>query len=170
MTQARVHCKERLRRNCAVAIHVLTWGGGESMGLRSALLDRGRRRSPERVASSPEGAKRPDRRRKDRRGAKAAQSATLLPWYMIVLGVAVAASTNAAQQRAVAVLSDTGDNTDPLPEIAPDWIKESRRARRAWTLVNRVSNRIGHDNLTLVAAGIAFYAMFSIFPALGALV
>ena len=29
---------------------------------------------------------------------------------------------------------------------------------------------MGRDNLTLVAAGVAFYAMFSIFPALGALV
>ena len=90
---------------------------------------------------------------------------------MIVLGVAVAASTNAAQQRAVAVLSNTGgDTTDPLPNAAPEWIKESRRARKAWTLLNRVSTRIGNDNLTLVSAGIAFYAMFSIFPALGALV
>ena len=116
---------------------------------------------------SASGAKRAARR--SRRRTRAA-STTLLPWYMIVLGVAVAASTNAAQQRAVAVLSDTGYNTDPLPEVAPDWIKESRRARKAWTLVNRVSTRIGNDNLTLVAAGIAFYAMFSIFPALGALV
>ncbi len=96
---------------------------------------------------------------------------TVLPWYLIVLGVAVAASTSAAQQRAVAVLSDTGDDgTDPLPTVAPDWMKESRRARSLWTTVNRVINRMGDDNLSLVAAGIAFYAMFSIFPALGALV
>lgn len=96
---------------------------------------------------------------------------TVLPWYLIVLGVAVAASTNAAQQRAVAVLSDTvGDGTDPLPTVAPDWLKESRRARTLWTTVSRVINRMGDDNLSLVAAGIAFYAMFSLFPALGALV
>ena len=137
------------------------------MGLKAAFADRGRRKPHEPVAATASGAKRVARR--SRRRMRAA-STTLLPWYMIVLGVAVAASTNAAQQRAVAVLSDTGDNTDPLPEVAPDWIKESRRARKAWTLVNRVSTRIGNDNLTLVAAGIAFYAMFSIFPALGALV
>ncbi len=96
---------------------------------------------------------------------------TVLPWYLIVLGVAVAASTSAAQQRAVAVLSNTsGEDTDPLPEIAPDWMRDSRQARRGWTLVNRVVDRMGRDNLTLVAAGVAFYAMFSVFPALGALV
>ena len=107
-------------------------------------------------------------RRPARRGRK---PSTVLPWYLIVLGVAVAASTSAAQQRAVAVLSDTGgDGTDPLPKVAPDWMKGSRRARSVWTLVNRVINRMGEDNLSLVAAGIAFYAMFSIFPALGALV
>lgn len=97
--------------------------------------------------------------------------ANLAPWYLIVLGVAVAASTSAAQQRAVAVLSDTGgDGTDPLPAVAPDWMKESRRARKLWTTVSRVVWRMGEDNLSLVAAGIAFYAMFSIFPALAALV
>ena len=137
------------------------------MGLKAALADRVRRKPHEPVAAAASGAKRSARRSPRRTRAA---STTLLPWYMIVLGVAVAASTNAAQQRAVAVLSNTGDNTDPLPEVAPDWIRESRRARKAWTLVNRVSARIGNDNLTLVAAGIAFYAMFSIFPALGALV
>ena len=88
-----------------------------------------------------------------------------------MLGIAVAASTSAAQQRAVTVLSDTsGEETDPLPDVAPQWMRDSRQARRLWTLVNRVVDRMGRDNLTLVAAGIAFYAMFSIFPALGALV
>ena len=121
-------------------------------------------------------ARRAERRRgaqagtRDRRAARR-RPTTVVPWYLIVLGVAVAASTSAAQQRAVEVLSDTGgDGTDPLPDVAPDWMKESRRARSLWTTVNRVINRMGEDNLSLVAAGIAFYAMFSIFPALGALV
>ena len=111
-----------------------------------------------------------DERRREPRARR--QPATVLPWYLIVLGTAIAASTSAAQQRAVTVLSDTGggDGTDPLPEISPDWMKQSRRARSLWTMVNRVINRMGEDNLSLVAAGIAFYAMFSIFPALGALV
>ena len=109
--------------------------------------------------------------RASRRTQRAAASTTILPWYLIVLGVAVAASTSAAQKRAVSVLSATPvDTTDPLPGVAPEWLKASRRARHGWTLVNRVLNRMGQDNLTLVAAGIAFYAMFSIFPALGALV
>ena len=125
-----------------------------------------------RTARRVREAVRPGRKRGTRRAAGARRRpATVLPWYLIVLGVAVAASTNVAQQRAVTLLSDTGgDGTDPLPELSPDWMKQSRRARTLWTTVNRVINRMGEDNLSLVAAGIAFYAMFSIFPALGALV
>lgn len=37
-----------------------------------------------------------------------------------------------------------------------------------WSLLKRVVNRIGNDNMTLIAAGIAFYAMLALFPALGA--
>lgn len=126
-------------------------GGGERAG-----------RAGERRQSRP--------RRPDRRSRRATDRGPL-PWYLLVLGVAVAASTSAAQQNAVARLSaEPFENSDPLPQVAPDWIKESRRARHAWTLVNRVVTRMGNDNLTLVAAGVAFYAMFSIFPALGALV
>lgn len=106
-----------------------------------------------------------------RRRAPRAAPQTILPWYLIVLGVAVAASTSAAQKSAVARLSrDEVEDVDPMPSVTPHWIKESRRARRFWTLFNRVITRMGQDNLTLVAAGVAFYAMFSIFPALGALV
>lgn len=124
------------------------------------------------AARRAEGRQRQARAKRGRRDPRVRRKpATVLPWYLIVLGVAVAASTSAAQQRAVAILSDTGDDgTDPLPELSPDWMKQSRRARSLWTTVNRVINRMGADNLSLVAAGIAFYAMFSIFPALGALV
>ena len=95
----------------------------------------------------------------------------MLPWYLIAIGVAVAGATSAAQKRAVELLSAPEvDRTDPLPEIAPTWLKTSRRARSLWTVVNRVQLRIAQDNLMLIAAGIAFYAMFAIFPALGALV
>ncbi len=96
---------------------------------------------------------------------------SVLPWYLIAIGVAVVASTSAAQKRAVAMMSaDAFDATDPLPEAAPHWLKESRRARSLWTVVNRVSTRVSQDNLMLIAAGIAFYGMFAVFPALGALV
>lgn len=122
-------------------------------------------------SATPRGKGEPGRKGRSAPSRGRRRSATVLPWYLIVLGTAVAASTSVAQQRAVAVLSDTGgDNTDPLPTYSPHWLKESRRARKLWTTINRVINRMGDDNLSLVAAGIAFYAMFSIFPALGALV
>ena len=95
---------------------------------------------------------------------------TILPWYLIAIGVAVVASTSAAQTRAVAMLTADDELTDPLPEVAPHWMKKSRKARSLWTVVNRVSTRVGQDNLMLIAAGIAFYGMFAVFPALGALV
>lgn len=142
------------------------------MGLRARVLGRGGSADLKVAESGGTGRRRPRRRDRGRRAREtvAARPAGL-PWYLIILGIAVAASTDAAQHRAVSVLSRTvADDTDPLPEVAPEWIKESRRARRAWTLVNRVITRMGNDNLTLVAAGVAFYLMFSIFPALGALV
>ena len=96
---------------------------------------------------------------------------SLLPWYLIVLGVAVVTATSAAQKHAVSILTDDGiDRTDPLPAAAPAWLKRSRRARSLWTIASRVMRRMSRDNLSLVAAGVAFYAMFAIFPALGALV
>lgn len=114
--------------------------------------------------------RRPATRRRSDRSRRSRRPATIVPWYLIVLGIAVAASTNAAQQRAVALLTAEDDATDPLPDVAPGWMKTSRRARSLWTVVNRVSNRIGQDNLTLAAAGVAFYTMFALFPAMGALV
>ena len=96
---------------------------------------------------------------------------SLAPWYLIVLGIAVAASTRAAQRHAVATLSGTTvDRTDPLPEAAPGWLRRSRAARMIWTIAIRVLRRMSRDNLSLVSAGVAFYAMFAVFPALGALV
>lgn len=96
--------------------------------------------------------------------------ATILPFYLITLLTAVAASTSAAQKRAIGLLTPKPERTDPLPHGAPDWIKESRRARSLWTVIRRVATRVAQDNLSLVAAGVAFYAMFAVFPALGALV
>ncbi len=94
-----------------------------------------------------------------------------VPWYLIVLGVAVAASTSAAQRRAVAILTrDEDAGYEPLPEAAPGWMKRSRRARSLWTVAVHVVDRTSRDNLMLIAAGIAFYGMFAVFPALGALV
>ena len=107
------------------------------------------------------------------RGSRPRASAApraILPWYLIVIAVAVAASTSAAQKRAVAMLTADDELTDPLPEVAPHWMKESRKARSIWTVANRVSTRVSQDNLMLISAGIAFYGMFAIFPALGALV
>jgi membrane protein len=101
----------------------------------------------------------------------AATHRSIVPWYLLALGVAVAAGTSAAQKRAVAILSDMPlDKTDPLPDVAPDWLRQSRQARKLYTIVTRVVRRMSQDNLSLVAAGVAFYAMFAVFPALGALV
>lgn len=137
------------------------------MAFGSGLFRRTRRKSEGRD-TAPDRAQR--RRPPPPRRAPRKPPPKILPWYLIVLGVAVAASTSAAQKRAVRLLTAEGDYTDPLPDVAPDWMKQSRKARSLWTVVNRVTNRMGQDNLSLVAAGIAFYGMFAIFPALGALV
>ena len=136
----------------------------------AATLKRGIGRGARHAERPQQTASARRRRPRDRRDKTPKKRPTILPWYLIVLGVAVAASTSAAQKRAVTLLTATDDTTDPLPDVAPDWLKESRSARSFWTIINRVVLRMGQDNLTLVAAGIAFYAMFSVFPALGALV
>ena len=101
----------------------------------------------------------------------AADHRSLVPWYLIVLSVAVTAATKAARKRANAFAGvGVVDRTDPLPDAAPDWLKRSYQARKLWTIASRVFLRMSRDNLSLVSAGIAFYAMFAIFPALGALV
>ena len=110
-------------------------------------------------------------RRSRSKGGRPRAARAILPWYLIVVGVAVVASTSAAQKRAVALLTaDRTDGTDPLPDAAPDWLKKSGGARSLWTITNRVITRVADDNLMLIAAGIAFYGMFAVFPALGALV
>ena len=134
--------------------------------LKSRVESLGRRR--ERAKASKASSRRTNsgsRRRTTR------AKPVVLPWYLIAIGVAVAASTNAAQKRAVELLSAPDpDRTDPLPDAAPAWLKRSRRVRSLWTVMNRVQLRVAQDNLMLIAAGIAFYGMFAIFPALGALV
>ena len=123
-----------------------------------------------REKAAPPGA----RKRRDRSSGRPVapkKPPAILPWYLIAIGVAVAASTSAAQKRAVALLTNNEiDPTDPLPSRAPDWLKQSRKARSLWTIINRIIARMSQDNLMLIAAGIAFYGMFAIFPALGALV
>ncbi len=132
---------------------------------------RGGRAAPIGQAATPRRSPRREGRPGPADGAPHRASRTILPWYLIVVGVAVAASTSAAQKRAVALLTaDRSDGTDPLPDAAPDWLKKSGGARSLWTITNRVVTRMADDNLMLIAAGIAFYGMFAVFPALGALV
>lgn len=44
------------------------------------------------------------------------------------------------------------------------------RFTRAWRFGRRVARDLGEDNLTLIAAGVAFYAMLALFPAIIAMV
>jgi membrane protein len=46
----------------------------------------------------------------------------------------------------------------------------SVRSAAVWQIAQNVFLRIGRDNLMLVAAGVAFYAMTAIFPAIAAFV
>ena len=39
-----------------------------------------------------------------------------------------------------------------------------------WQIIKRVARRFGEDNLSLVSAGVAFYALLGLFPALAALI
>lgn len=43
-------------------------------------------------------------------------------------------------------------------------------ARGWWDIIKRIFNQLSRDNLSLVAAGVAFYALLAIFPALAAVV
>lgn len=140
--------------------------------LKSGVGALGRRRARAKTTPTSSSTKARGRRgrSRSRRTAIRARPA-VLPWYIIAIGVAVAASTSAAQKRAVELLSAPDlDRTDPLPKAAPGWAKRSPRIRSLWTVINRVQMRVAQDNLMLIAAGIAFYGMFAIFPALGALV
>jgi membrane protein len=70
----------------------------------------------------------------------------------------------------------------PLPRFSPDMSRKpdpyGRDARHPshiplrgwWQVVQRVWTESGRDNLSVVSAGCAFYALFAIFPALSALI
>src|SRR5947209_19088391 len=60
----------------------------------------------------------------------------------------------------------------PQPGDAPTAPTPDKPAspKGMWEILKRVFIRMGNDNLTLVAAGVAFYGLLAIFPALGALV
>ncbi|MCX8252853.1 membrane protein of unknown function [Beijerinckiaceae bacterium RH AL1] len=146
----------------------MSWAEALKSGVGALGRRRARAKTP--PASSSTKARGRRARPRSRRTAIRARPA-VLPWYIIAIGVAVAASTSAAQKRAVELLSAPDlDRTDPLPMAAPGWAKRSPRIRSLWTVINRVQMRVAQDNLMLIAAGIAFYGMFAIFPALGALV
>jgi membrane protein len=70
-----------------------------------------------------------------------------------------------AQRYAVAVRSGGGDRHGRAA-AAPHQIP----AHGWWEVLQRVVQRISEDNLSVIAAGVAFYGLLSIFPALGALV
>jgi membrane protein len=60
----------------------------------------------------------------------------------------------------------------PQPGDAPTAPTPDKPAspKGMWEILKRVFIRMGNDNLTLVAAGVAFYGLLAIFPALAALV
>jgi membrane protein len=60
----------------------------------------------------------------------------------------------------------------PQPGDAPTAPTPEKPAspKGMWEILKRVFLRMGKDNLTLVAAGVAFYGLLAIFPALAALV
>jgi len=70
-------------------------------------------------------------------------------------------------------LADT-DPGGPEPQRPPvsDNVGSPKRVRTEtlWQIAKNVITRIGRDNLMLVAAGVAFYAMTAIFPAIAAFV
>jgi membrane protein len=47
---------------------------------------------------------------------------------------------------------------------------DGRPRRRWWHVARRVGSRIGEDNISIMAAGVAFYALLSIFPGLTTLI
>ena len=70
-----------------------------------------------------------------------------------------------AQRHAIAARTGGGDRygrSAATPHQIP--------ARGWWEVLKRVGQRISQDNLTVIAAGVAFYGLLSIFPALAALV
>ncbi|MBV8851565.1 MAG: YihY/virulence factor BrkB family protein [Methylobacteriaceae bacterium] len=64
------------------------------------------------------------------------------------------------------------EGAGPQPGEAPTAPTPDQPAspKGVWEILKRVFIRLNDDNLTLVAAGVAFYGLLAIFPALGALV
>ena len=58
----------------------------------------------------------------------------------------------------------TASETGGQPPVRPAWW------RKAWRYVRRLQEDMSNDNLTLVAAGVAFYWMLALFPAIIAMV
>src|SRR3984893_18413634 len=59
-----------------------------------------------------------------------------------------------------------------VSRIEAAWPGDRAKFRRAagWTWVGRAAKRFSDDNVTLVAGGLAMYALLSVFPALAAMV
>ena len=61
-------------------------------------------------------------------------------------------------------------------ELAMSDFKRGQRAKQPnhiplrgwWDIAKRIVKQMSHDNLSLVAAGVAFYALLAIFPAIAA--
>ncbi|GAA1038385.1 hypothetical protein GCM10009557_54220 [Virgisporangium ochraceum] len=60
----------------------------------------------------------------------------------------------------------------PVTSTADDDVSPSKQPwwKKAWRYVRRLQEDMGNDNLTLVAAGVAFYWMLALFPAIIAMV
>lgn len=57
------------------------------------------------------------------------------------------------------------------PELSrPDQRPQTRLLQRSWSIVANVWRQVGEDNISVLAAGVAFYSLLSVFPALTALV
>jgi len=78
-------------------------------------------------------------------------------------------------------LKDSATAPDRQRVAPPDPTRESGRGRAAekpsdipapgwWDIVWRLIKRVGNDNVTLVAGGVAMYVLLSVFPGLAALV
>jgi membrane protein len=64
----------------------------------------------------------------------------------------------------------TGAGPQPGDAPTPPTREKPASPKGMWEILKRVFIRMGNDNLTLVAAGVAFYGLLAIFPALAALV
>jgi membrane protein len=131
-----------------------------------------------------------DGRGAEEASARAAQSAAMTSGeYWTFLCVAAVLAVAAAWPRRAAVTdqsrqsgsSDTCPSSDERRRVQDSRIRERGRGRRASTpseipargwkdVLLRVYNNIGEDRVLLVAAGVTFYSLLAIFPAIAALV